>query len=83
MEVTGRAKVAFPFDLDDLYSRGARLIRESVECGVTSMRAHVEVDAIVGFACLDVAGALRDKFKMICKVQIAGRLALSSYGYWS
>jgi cytosine/adenosine deaminase-related metal-dependent hydrolase len=72
MTITGKAKVSFPLDLDDLYRRGARLIRESVECGVTSMRAHVEVDAIVGFACLDVAEALRDKFKLICDVQIAG-----------
>lgn len=71
MEVTGKAKAAFALDLDDLYRRGARLIHESVECGVTSMRAHVEVDAIVGFACLDVAESLRDKFKMICEVQIA------------
>jgi cytosine/adenosine deaminase-related metal-dependent hydrolase len=74
MEVTGKAKAAFALDLDDLYRRGARLIRESVECGVTSMRAHVEVDSIVRFACLDVAESLRDKFKTICKVQIAGRV---------
>ncbi|RDB18021.1 Cytosine deaminase [Hypsizygus marmoreus] len=71
LEVTGRAKAAFPLDLNDLYDRGARLIRESVQFGVTSMRAHVEVDSIVGFACLDVAQALQRKFELICDVQIA------------
>ncbi|KAF8073791.1 hypothetical protein FPV67DRAFT_1738326 [Lyophyllum atratum] len=64
-------KAAFPANLVDLYDRGARLIRESVECGVTSMRAHVEVDKLVGFSCLDVAQALRSRFQSICDVQIA------------
>ncbi|KAG6890809.1 hypothetical protein C0995_003242 [Termitomyces sp. Mi166 len=73
LEVTGRAKAAFPLDLDDLYSRGARLIRESVQYGVTSMRAHVEVDKIVGFSCLDVAQVLRRNFEKVCDVQIAGK----------
>lgn len=43
------------------------------------MRAHVEVDSIVGFACLDVAEALRDKYKMICEVQIVGKVHGVSY----
>jgi cytosine/adenosine deaminase-related metal-dependent hydrolase len=72
MKVTAEAKKTFPFDPDDLYARGARVIRESLECGVTSMRAHVEVDTIVGFACLDVAQALQNEYKTICDIQIAG-----------
>ncbi|GLB38429.1 putative metallo-dependent hydrolase [Lyophyllum shimeji] len=71
LEITSKAKAAFPLDLADLYDRGARLIRESVECGVTSMRAHVEVDKVVGFSCLDVAQALRSNFSSICDIQIA------------
>ncbi|KAG6841980.1 hypothetical protein C0991_004471 [Blastosporella zonata] len=59
------AKAGFSLDLDDLYARGARLIRESVQCGVTSMRAHVEVDTIVGFSCLDVAQALSKEFRKL------------------
>ncbi|KAF5382765.1 hypothetical protein D9615_002934 [Tricholomella constricta] len=84
LETTGKAKAAFPLDLDDLFDRGARLIRESVQCGVTSMRAHVEVDKIVEFSCLNVAQALRSKFERICDVQIAGRfLFYSSPRAWA
>lgn len=36
------------------------------------MRAHVEVDDIVRFACLDVALQLKNDFKDICEVQISG-----------
>ncbi|KAH9936317.1 uncharacterized protein B0H18DRAFT_1081958 [Fomitopsis serialis] len=32
----------FPSDLTDLYNRGKRLVIESIQCGVTAMRAHVE-----------------------------------------
>ncbi|KAG6850740.1 hypothetical protein H0H93_009363 [Arthromyces matolae] len=72
LQVTGQAKAAFPLDIADLYTRGARLICESVQYGVTSMRAHVEVDKIVGFSCLDVAQALKKEFQNVCEVQIAG-----------
>lgn len=72
LEITGQAKAAFPFNPDDLYTRGARLIRESVQYGVTSMRAHVEVDKIVGSTCLEIAQALQRKFEKVCDVQIAG-----------
>jgi hypothetical protein len=74
MSITLKAKEAFPSRLDDLYNRGARLVEESVENGVTSMRAHVEVDTIVGFSCLDVALDLKSRYKDICDVQIAGIL---------
>lgn len=76
MAVTAKVKAGFPTDVGDLYQRGARLIEESVENGVTSMRAHVEVDAIVGFSCLDVASKLKARYRDVCDVQIAGGSAL-------
>lgn len=66
------AKAEFPHHADDLYTRGARIIRESVEYGVTAMRAHVEVDTTVGFACLEAAQRLQDDYRAQCDVQIAG-----------
>lgn len=71
MRITKTAKVAFRGDLHDLYSRGARIIRESVHFGVTSMRAHVEVDASVGLACLETALLLQKDYHAQCDVQIA------------
>lgn len=72
LRVTAKAKCAFPSDEEDLYNRGKRLVISSVECGVTAMRAHVEVDEIVGMSCLDVGLKLREEFKEVCEVQIAG-----------
>ena len=81
MDLTKSAKSRFSTDaMEDLYARGARLIRESVEYGVTCMRAFVEVDEQVGFACLDVGLRLKKEFERMCNVQIAGRLSfLSSF----
>lgn len=60
----------------DLLERGRRLILESVQAGVTSMRAHVEVDKLVHMKCLDVGLALKKEFgpegRGICDIQIAG-----------
>jgi cytosine/adenosine deaminase-related metal-dependent hydrolase len=72
MEFTARAKRSFSADPDDLFRRGAQLIEESVENGVTSMRAHVEVDEIVGFSCLEVAIKLKAQYEEICYIQVAG-----------
>ncbi|KAF9478194.1 Metallo-dependent hydrolase [Pholiota conissans] len=71
MKVTNIAKSTFPNDLDDVYTRGARIIRESVEHGVTAMRTHVEIDTSVQFACLHVAQKLQEKYRSQCDVQIA------------
>lgn len=61
----------------DLLERGRRLILESVQAGVTSMRAHVEVDPMVDMKCLDVGLALKKEFgsegRGICDIQIAGQ----------
>ncbi|KAJ7288366.1 hypothetical protein C8J57DRAFT_1279966 [Mycena rebaudengoi] len=69
MKVTNHAKALF--DSDDLYRRGYDLIRDSLECGVTSMRAHVEVDTTVQLLCLEVGLKLSDAFRGVCDVQVA------------
>ncbi|PPQ77464.1 hypothetical protein CVT25_011332 [Psilocybe cyanescens] len=71
MRVTKAAKSEFPKQLEDLYARGARIIQESVEHGVTAIRAHVEIDTSVGFACLEAALKLQCKYSAHCDVQIA------------
>ncbi|KAI0029168.1 hypothetical protein K488DRAFT_80320 [Vararia minispora EC-137] len=71
LAVTSGAKTRFPADPADLLARGRRLLSESVICGVTAIRAHVEVDATVGNACLDAALALKAEFADVCDVQIA------------
>ncbi|EPQ58321.1 Metallo-dependent hydrolase [Gloeophyllum trabeum ATCC 11539] len=71
LRVTSKAKFGFAGDLGDLYARGRHLLRESIQCGVTSMRAHVEVDRTVGFACVDVGLRLKEHFKDTCDIQLA------------
>lgn len=75
MKLTAKAKASFPSDEGDLYMRASRLIRESVECGVTSMRAHVEVDTIVKFSCLDIAVRVRQEWESICDIHLCGMSA--------
>ncbi len=72
LRVTAKAKSGFPTNSDDLYDRGRKLIAQSIECGVTLMRAHVEVDETVHFACVDAGLRLRKLFRDICHVQVAG-----------
>ncbi len=69
--MTSAVKAGFTSKTDDLYARGKRLVEESIASGVTSMRAHVEVDSTVGSACLDVALCLYDEYKEACDVEIA------------
>ncbi|KAI0770295.1 Metallo-dependent hydrolase [Fomes fomentarius] len=71
LRVTAKAKSGFPTNSDDLYDRGRKLIAQSIECGVTLMRAHVEVDETVHFACVDAGLRLRKLFRDICHVQVA------------
>ena len=77
MRVTAKAKSGFANNLEDLYDRGRKLISQSIECGVTLMRAHVEVDETVHFACVEVGLRLRKLFRDICHVQVAGEEPLS------
>ncbi|THH01558.1 hypothetical protein EW026_g1176 [Hermanssonia centrifuga] len=71
LAVTSKAKSTFPERQDDLYRRGEQLILESVESGVTAMRAHVEVDTTVKMACLDVGLKLKEYFAAISEVQLS------------
>jgi hypothetical protein len=61
MELTSRAKSRFT--PTDLLRRGRQLIEDSIKAGVTSMRAFVEVDAEVGFKCLDAGIELQKEYK--------------------
>ena len=65
---TSKAKARY--EIPDLSLRGAQLIAESVQAGVTSMRAFVEVDHIVGTKCIEAAVALKKRFENDCFVQI-------------
>ncbi|KAH8114332.1 Metallo-dependent hydrolase [Phellopilus nigrolimitatus] len=71
LRLTSDAKATFGANEDDLYARGDRLIRASVEAGVTSMRAHVEVDRTVRSACIDAGVKLKRAWEGVCDVHIA------------
>lgn len=68
MEMTNIAKAKF--DEHDLLRRGRQLIEESIEHGVTAMRAFVEVDGLVHFKCLDAGLKLQHDYKSKCEIQI-------------
>ena len=68
--MTAAAKAKFSSDVEDIRARGERLIQESLAAGVTCMRAFVEVDAIVGRSCLDVALHLKNEWADQCDIQI-------------
>ena len=68
MTLTGQAKARFAEE--DLLRRGRRLIAESVEAGVTMMRAFVEVDEVVGLKCVQAAIRLKNQYRNICEIQI-------------
>jgi cytosine/adenosine deaminase-related metal-dependent hydrolase len=68
MEMTGTAKARF--EEDDLLRRGRQLIEESIQHGVTAMRAFVEVDGGVQLKCLEAGLQLRQEFGDRCEVQI-------------
>ena len=65
---TSNAKARY--NTADLEMRGAQLIAESVQAGVTSMRAFVEIDHAVGTKCIEAAIVLKKKFAQDCFVQI-------------
>ena len=68
MEMTCTAKKRF--EEEDLMRRGGQLIEESIQHGVTAMRAFVEVDGVVQLKCLHAGLKLREKFKGRCDIQI-------------
>lgn len=54
----------------DLIRRGSQLIAESIQAGVTSMRAFVEVDHVTKFKCIEAGIELKQKFARQCYVQL-------------
>lgn len=78
MRLTGEAKQRFQHD--DLLRRGRRLIQDSIDAAVTSMRAFVEVDEIVELKCVRAARDLKLEFQECCHIQICvfAQLALFS-----
>ncbi|KIJ17904.1 hypothetical protein PAXINDRAFT_175628 [Paxillus involutus ATCC 200175] len=70
LHVTNKAKARFPERHADLYVRATRLVRESVEAGVTVMRAFVEIDTAVGSVCLDTGLRLKSEWEGVCDIQI-------------
>lgn len=77
MALTGQAKTRF--EEEDLLRRGRRLVAESVESGVTTMRAFVEVDEVVGLKCVQAAIRLKKQYCEICEIQICAFAQLSLF----
>ena len=68
MSLTSKAKSNFTHE--DLVERGQRLLDESIEAGVTHVRAFVEIDAVVETRCLEAGLQLKRAVEHQCKVQI-------------
>lgn len=77
MSITGQAKARF--EEDDLLRRGRRLIEESIEAGVTCMRAFVEVDEVAQMKSLDAAVKLKHEFNDRCHLQICAFAQLAVF----
>jgi cytosine/adenosine deaminase-related metal-dependent hydrolase len=68
MRMTGEAKSKF--EEEDLLRRGRQLIEESIQHGVTAMRAFVEVDGVVQLRCLHAGLKLKKDYENKCEIQI-------------
>ncbi|KAF2415791.1 cytosine deaminase protein-like protein [Tothia fuscella] len=77
MTLTTKAKARF--EKSDLFRRGRQVVVESINYGVTSMRAFVEVDGDVMFKCLDVGLQLKKEFAERCEIQICAFAQLPLY----
>ena len=77
MSLTGQAKQRF--SEDDLLRRGRRLIEESVQAGVTCMRAFIEVDEIAQLESLNAGLKLKEEFKDRCFIQICAFAQLAVF----
>ncbi|KAJ8071071.1 hypothetical protein OCU04_001416 [Sclerotinia nivalis] len=83
MKLTSEAKSRFEYD--GLMERGRALVVESIQYGVTHMRAFVEVDFGVGMKCLDAGLTLKREFYDKCYIQICvfAQDPIFSYDYGS
>lgn len=71
LKVTAKVKATFKEDIPDLYDRADRLIRTSIQTGVTLMRAHVEVDTTVDDSCIAIGLELKAKWSQSCDIHIS------------
>lgn len=77
MSLTGQAKQRF--SEDDLLRRGRRLIEESIQAGVTCMRAFIEVDEVARMQSLEAGIKLKEEFKDRCFIQICAFAQLAVF----
>ena len=68
IRLTGEAKRAFT--ADDVAARARRVLDLAVAAGTTAMRAHVEVDPLVGLAGMEAMLALRREYAPALHVQL-------------
>lgn len=68
--LTSTSKAKERYTHSDLVRRGSQLVAESIQAGVTSMRAFVEVDHVTQFKCVEAGIELKRKFASRCYVQL-------------
>jgi cytosine deaminase len=68
IRITAQAKRAFT--AEDIASRARQVLDLAVHAGTTAMRAHVEVDPIVGLTGMEVMLALRDEYAPALDLQL-------------
>ena len=54
----------------DIRDRSLRLIRSALSCGVTTIRAHVEIDDVLGLTAMETLLALRDELRGLVDLQV-------------
>lgn len=55
----------------DIRDRSLRLIRSAVSCGVTTIRAQVELDDVLGLTAMETILSLREELKGLIDLQVA------------
>jgi cytosine deaminase len=58
------------FTAADIRSRSLRLLRSALSCGVTTVRAHVEVDDVLGLNAMEAILALREEVRDYVDIQV-------------
>ncbi len=58
------------FTATDIRNRSLRLIRSALSCGVTTIRAQVEIDDVLGLTAVETILALRDELRSVLDLQV-------------
>lgn len=58
------------FTVDDISSRACKLIENEISFGTTLMRAHIEVDPIIGMKAVQAILPLKSKYASSCTIQL-------------